>query len=264
VSVSRGAASQPIWAQSPTRWRHEVSAERRAYLMSRTYSQKCLAARALDVLGERWTLLIVRELGLGPRRFSELLDGLPGIGTNLLSARLKHLEQHDILTRAALDGPGQSFAYQLTDRGEAITPILGSLVQWAAGLPAPPRDYEDRTRWALFAMRATAADRGAAFDTITELIIDEDTFWMCGDGANVQLRPGRAPIRPGLRLTCSQATLRAVATQRTTVAAAAASGDLIVDGDIDTATEFFAVFTIPDAHAATETPLKHRRPPARQ
>jgi HxlR-like helix-turn-helix len=181
-----------------------------------------------------------------------------------LSARLKHLEQHDILTRAALDGPGQSFAYQLTDRGEAITPILGSLVQWAAGLPAPPRDYEDRTRWALFAMRATAADRGAAFDTITELIIDEDTFWMCGDGANVQLRPGRAPIRPGLRLTCSQATLRAVATQRTTVAAAAASGDLIVDGDIDTATEFFAVFTIPDAHAATETPLKHRRPPARQ
>ena len=241
-----------------------MSAERRAYLMSRTYSQKCLAARALDVLGERWTLLIVRELGLGPRRFSELLDGLPGIGTNLLSARLKHLEQHDILTRAALDGPGQSFAYQLTDRGEAITPILGSLVQWAAGLPAPPRDYEDRTRWALFAMRATAADRGAAFDTITELIIDEDTFWMCGDGANVQLRPGRAPIRPGLRLTCSQATLRAVATQRTTVAAAAASGDLIVDGDIDTATEFFAVFTIPDAHAATETPLKHRRPPARQ
>jgi DNA-binding HxlR family transcriptional regulator len=262
--VSRGTVSQPIWAQSPIMCRHEVSAERRAYVMTRIYSQKCLAARALDVLGERWTLLIVRELGLGPRRFSELLDGLPGIGTNLLSARLKHLEQHDILTRVALGGPGQSFAYQLTDRGEAITPILGSLVQWAAGLPAAPRDYEHRTRWTLFAMRATAGDRGEAFDTVTELIIGEDAFWMCGDGSNVQLRPGRAPVRPGLRLTCSKATLVAVATQRTTVAAAAASGALVVDGDIDTATEFFAVFTITDAPPAGETPLKRRRRPARQ
>jgi len=227
--------------------------------MTRTYSQKCLAARALDVLGERWTLLIVRELGLGPRRFSDLLDGLPGIGTNLLSARLKHLEQHDILTRVALDGPGVSFAYQLTDRGEAITPILGNLVQWAAGLPAPPPDYENRTRWALFAMRATAADRGAAFDTVTELIIGDDPFWMYGDGAHVLLRSGPAPVRPGLRLRCSQATLHAVATRRTTVAAATASGDLIVDGDIDTATEFFAVFAIPDAPAATEKSLKQRR-----
>jgi DNA-binding HxlR family transcriptional regulator len=218
-----------------------------------------LAARALDVLGERWTLLIVRELGLGPRRFSELLDGLPGIGTNLLSARLKHLEQHDILTRVALDGPGQSFAYQLTDRGEAITPILGSLAQWAAGLPAPPPDYEDRARWPLFAMRAIAGESAAAFDTVTELVIGDDTFWMYGDGAHVQLRPGPAPVRPGLRLTCSQATLHAVATHRVTVASAAASGDLVVDGDIDTATEFFAVFTVPYTPAATETTPRRRR-----
>lgn len=227
--------------------------------MTRTYAQMCLVARAMDVLGERWTLLIIRELGLGPRRFSDMLDGLPGIGTNLLSARLKHLEHHDVVTRIPLGGPGHSHAYQLTERGEAITPILAGLAQWGAGLEAPPTDYADRTRWALFAMRAGAAEAGAVFDTVTELVVGEETFWMYGDGTQNQLRVGPAPVRPGLRLSCSRATLHALAAHRVSVAAAAASGDLTVDGDIDTATAFFAVFALPETAADVAKPRRGKK-----
>ncbi|WP_217575204.1 helix-turn-helix domain-containing protein [Streptomyces sp. GbtcB7] len=70
--------------------------------MRRSYEQTCFIARALDVLGERWTLLIVRELVLGPRRYSDLLSALPGMGISLLAARLKHFEQHDVLRPTTL------------------------------------------------------------------------------------------------------------------------------------------------------------------
>ena len=76
--------------------------------MRRTYDQYCGVARALEMLGERWTLLLVRELILGPRRFSDLLDGLPGIGTNILSARLKSLEADGIVRRSKLPPPAGS------------------------------------------------------------------------------------------------------------------------------------------------------------
>ncbi|MER5410510.1 helix-turn-helix domain-containing protein [Streptomyces sp. NPDC002769] len=73
--------------------------------MTRSYEQTCFIARALDVLGERWTLLIVRELTLGPRRYGDFLSALPGLGTSLLAARLKHLEHHDVLRRPVPAAP---------------------------------------------------------------------------------------------------------------------------------------------------------------
>ncbi|GHH66506.1 DNA-binding HxlR family transcriptional regulator [Streptomyces umbrinus] len=144
--------------------------------MSRSYEQTCFVARALDVLGERWTLLIVRELVLGPRRYGDLLDALPGIGTNLLAARLKHLERYNVLHRTPLPGPGRAAAYALTDRGEALMPVLASLAEWGAGLQAPPSHYTSRTAWGVVAMRITAPEQAADFDTITELVVGEETL----------------------------------------------------------------------------------------
>ena len=111
--------------------------------MTRTYNQDCVLAYALDMLGERWTLLIVRELFLGPRRFGDLHAELPGIGTNLLSKRLKELEHAGLIISNS--GPSKN-AYRLTDDGEALRPTLRSLMFWSIEYfmrqkdPSPPQE----------------------------------------------------------------------------------------------------------------------------
>lgn len=104
----------------------------------RGYQQFCPMAAALDVVGDRWALLIVRELVLGPRRFGELAQGLPGIGTDILTARLRSMEQADVLRRT---GQGRQQRYELSDRGQALRPVLVELGRWGAGrlgLPSSP------------------------------------------------------------------------------------------------------------------------------
>lgn len=214
-------------------------------VVTRSYGQACLVARAMDVLGERWTLLIVRQLGLGPQRFSELLGALDGIGTNLLSERLKHLQIHDVVAKTVIGDPGSSHAYVLTERGEQLTPVIATLVDWAAALPPAPRDFQRRAEWALLAMKAAAVRSGASFDTVTELHIDGEVFWLYSGGGHTQLRTGPAPLSAGLVLSCSTLTLQELASGLVSVADAMARGDLRVDGDRASASEFFEVFRIP-------------------
>ena len=99
---------------------------------SRSYNQFCALACALDVIGERWTLLIIRELLSGPRRFKDLLDGLPEISTNLLSERLKGLEQQGILCRRVLPPPAGSTVYELTPLGQALEKAVLELGKWGS------------------------------------------------------------------------------------------------------------------------------------
>src|SRR5438270_8716701 len=109
----------------------------------RSYDQYCAVARGLDVIGDRWTLLLVRDLLLGPKRYKDLLEGLPGIGTNLLAARLKELEAAGIVRRGVLPPPAGSSVYELTDKGQALEPAILALGRWGAqflGVPTrrPP------------------------------------------------------------------------------------------------------------------------------
>jgi len=97
--------------------------------MARTYNQDCILAHALDLLGERWTLLIVRDLFLGPQRFGDLQAGLPGIGANLLSKRLKELEEAG-LVEAVQSGDARG-RYRLTETGEALRPAVRSMMKWS-------------------------------------------------------------------------------------------------------------------------------------
>src|SRR5438874_11180060 len=90
----------------------------------RSYDQYCAVARGLDVIGERWTLLIVRDLVLGPKRYKDLLEGLPGIGTNLLADRLHEMERLGLVERTVLPPPAGSTVYQLTAAGEGLEPAL--------------------------------------------------------------------------------------------------------------------------------------------
>lgn len=97
--------------------------------MARTYNQDCILAHALDLLGERWTLLIIRDLFLGPQRFGDLQAGLPGIGANLLSKRLKELEEAGLIT--AMRSSGVKGRYRLTETGEALRPTIRTLMKWS-------------------------------------------------------------------------------------------------------------------------------------
>src|SRR5438105_15117334 len=105
----------------------------------RSYGQYCALARALDVIGDRWALLIVRELLLrGPSRYTDLRDGLPGIATNLLADRLRALEDADIVKREAAPPPVATTLFRLTDRGERLKPAIMELGRWGAPLMREP------------------------------------------------------------------------------------------------------------------------------
>src|SRR5689334_1721165 len=117
----------------------------------RSYDQYCGLARALDVLGERWTLLIVRNLLLGPQRYSDLLRGLPGITTNLLAKRLKEMEAHGLIEHDAGDS---SATYRLTEAGRALEPAIHALGRWGWQRGAKARAGDQRSfDWLLVALR---------------------------------------------------------------------------------------------------------------
>src|SRR5947208_2920598 len=109
-------------------------------MTTRAYGHFCPVARALDVVGERWTLLIVRDLILGPRRFTDLQAGLKGLGTSLLAQRLKDLEGIGAIRRRQLPPPAPATVYELTESGWRLAPAVGILADWGAqflGAPAP-------------------------------------------------------------------------------------------------------------------------------
>src|SRR3954447_3099565 len=125
------------------------------------YQQYCGLARALDVAGDRWTLLIVRELMPGPRRFTDLIDGLPGISRNLLTERLRALERDGIIARQELPPPAARQVYELTDDGRDLADAVVPLIGWGArrlGEREPTESF--RARWAAVGM-AAFADREA-------------------------------------------------------------------------------------------------------
>ncbi|WP_102143539.1 winged helix-turn-helix transcriptional regulator [Mycobacterium hubeiense] len=99
-------------------------------MSSRTYKQRCPVATALDLLGERWTLLIVRNLVHGPKRFTDIADDLAGIGTGLLSTRLRHLQDIGVIERATLPPPVELAVYQLTTDGQQLRPLILDLARW--------------------------------------------------------------------------------------------------------------------------------------
>lgn len=159
----------------------------------RSYDQHCSVARALDVVGERWTLLMVRELLTGPKRFKDLLEGLPGIGTNLLAARLKLLEGHGILRRATLPPPAGSKVYELTGVGLALEPVVMALSRWGLGLLGSPGGGDDlRPTWAMVAVRA-GLDLSAASDVVCETY----EFRVTGEVFHVRVRDGEAEAWQG-------------------------------------------------------------------
>jgi DNA-binding HxlR family transcriptional regulator len=121
----------------------------------RSYGQYCGVARALDLVGERWALLVVRELILGPKRFTDLRRGLPGIGTNILASRLKELELAGVVERRTLPPPAASSVYELSEYGRELEPILLSLGRWGGQtLGLRTEEQAMRSEWLGVALKA--------------------------------------------------------------------------------------------------------------
>ena len=153
----------------------------------RSYDQYCGLARALDVLGERWTLLIVRNLLLGPQRYSELLRGLPGITTNLLAKRLQEMEAEGIIDRS---GAGTD-AYRLTEVGRSLEPAIHALGRWGWRRMGKPRARDRRSiEWLLVALRRRY--RGNA-NLSVEIEADGETYHVVLRGDRAEIGRGRVP-----------------------------------------------------------------------
>jgi DNA-binding HxlR family transcriptional regulator len=122
--------------------------------MAKSYSQYCPVAHALDVVGERWSLLIVRELLHGPLRYTDLGERLPGIGSNILAARLRDLERDGVLTKRKLPPPTPVTVYELTEWGRELHPVLHQLARWGVRALAPPGDgFAAEPGWLEHALR---------------------------------------------------------------------------------------------------------------
>jgi DNA-binding HxlR family transcriptional regulator len=126
---------------------------------TRDYRQFCGLARAAEVLGQRWTLLILRDLRVGPRRYTDLRAGLPGVPTNMLATRLKELETDGLVLREVRSSPDRSIVYRLTPRGAELAPALDALARWGAAGMREPREGEVVTEASLVtALRVAAID----------------------------------------------------------------------------------------------------------
>jgi DNA-binding HxlR family transcriptional regulator len=166
------------------------------HMSQRSYRQICGVAKALDLLGERWTLLVVRELMLGPKRFGALKEALPGISANLLSTRLRSLADAGIVERVELPAPASVDAYALTERGEALRPAMEALAIWGYELLDPEAELEQgwTVRPSLLASTLAAAADARA---LQELDGRGFNFDVDGDRFNVVIADGVARVTHG-------------------------------------------------------------------
>jgi len=229
---------------------------------TRSYQQFCGLARALDLVGSRWMLLIVRNLLLGPRRYSTLLEELPGITTNLLADRLKALAAAGLARRVEVDG---SAAWALTAQGLLLEPVIMELARFGATTMTSPRRGERvDIGWALLSMKRRYRGGG---DLVVELRVHSGarprTFTLTLLPTYLRVEE-RAAVAPDLVLSADVQVLRGLLFAGASVADARASGGLSVAGHDDDVAAFFGAFAAtplpgtggpdPDAVAAALSP----------
>ena len=192
----------------------------------RSYKQYCAIAKALDVIGDRWNLLIVRELLLqGACRYTELHNGLPGIASNLLAERLRDLERDGIITREDAPPPIATTLFRLTPRGQELKATLFELGRWGVPLMKKPNKQDAyRDRWLAFPVSLFVNDRTPDDPPVTiELRTGEDAITVETREGRVYTRPGAA-AKPDLILTGPPELLVGVVTGEITLTAARARG----------------------------------------
>lgn len=212
----------------------------------RSYDQYCALARALDVLGERWTLLLVRELLLGPKRYKDLLAGLPGIGTNLLAKRLRHLDELGLIRQKALPPPAGSRVYELTELGHGLEPAVMELGRWGAHFLGEPRERDAlQPGWFFVSIRATfRPELAAKLDESYEFRIAGEAFHVVIDGGRLTSGQGAA-TDPDVVVSTDLETFIALLAQRLEPADVLARRGVEIEGDPAALSRFIDIFAWP-------------------
>jgi DNA-binding HxlR family transcriptional regulator/putative sterol carrier protein len=213
----------------------------------RTYGDGCSIAQALDLVGERWALLVVRELLLGPKRYTDLRRGLPNASPNVLSQRLDELERAGVVRRRKLPPPAAVRVYELTDWGLELEDAVMSLGRWAARSPEPLGDAPIRSADSIILALRERFDAGAARGLRAgyELRMGEDRFRVELDGDAIAVARGSAD-RADATIDADPDTLAAVLWGGRSLAAAERGGSLTIEGDREAAKRFVQLFPAPE------------------
>ncbi len=210
------------------------------------YGQFCGLARAAEIVGQRWTLLILRDLSVGPQRYSDLVAGLHGIPTNTLATRLKELEEEGLVTRVAPSGVERAVVYGLTPRGEELGPALDALSRWGAGGMRTPREGEIVTTASITAALRVAAGDGAVPEdwntTYTVRVGDVDTHLTMRDGV-ITVGAGAAEA-PDLIITAGP-QIRDLLAGELDAQTAIATGAVQLEGDTSLLERFADTLRVP-------------------
>lgn len=212
----------------------------------RSYGQFCALALALDVIGERWTLLIVRDLLTGPKRFTDLHSGLPGIGANLLSKRLKDMEEYDLVKRGWLPPPAASAVYELTRLGQKLEPALAALEQWGARAITLKPDAKEtkyfKAPWALLGMKHLFNEElvKQVHGTFDLTVDDETVHVVIADGV-VEPRIGPADS-PTLSVRMDLDTYKRLVLMDATPIELVEQGSIQIEGSLEEALKFYELF----------------------
>jgi len=210
----------------------------------RDYRQYCGLARALELVGERWALLIIRDLSVRPRRYTDLLEGLPGIPTNVLSTRLKELEQSGIVERRVAPAPQRGVLYALTPAGQALEPAVLTLGRWGAAQLEDPRPGEIVTPESVtMTLRAVFnADAAAGLSVSWEVRGGDMVLHLVVTDGKLEAGVGPAPGQPDLVITFQPEGLPSYQA----LVQAAKCGLVQLDGPRELLATFLTVFTPPE------------------
>jgi DNA-binding HxlR family transcriptional regulator/putative sterol carrier protein len=205
--------------------------------------------------------LIVRELMLGPRRFTVLINGLPGISRNLLTERVRALERDGVVARQELPPPAARQVYELTDDGRDLASAIVPLVAWGArrlGTRKPTESF--RPQWGALAM-ATFADREAAraVSETYQYVVGRSAFHFSVDDGSIELHDGQAQ-NPAATLTTDEETWADIASGKTTPSSAIDTGALTVTGDPEAAKRLRKIFSRNQVLAQAEATVEAARP----
>jgi DNA-binding HxlR family transcriptional regulator len=212
----------------------------------RSYGEACRFAHALDLVGERWALLVVRELLLGPKRFTDLRNDLPNASTNILTERLRELEAGGVVRRRKLPPPAAASVYELTEWGRELEPVVTKLGAWGARSPMPPETTAIGADPIVLALRslfdpAAAGDMSAAY----EVRLGPDTFHVEVSGGELGLFRGAAED-PDATIAADPATFAAVVSGQLGLDVAIAAGDLELTGSKRAVGRFLKLFPMPE------------------
>jgi DNA-binding HxlR family transcriptional regulator len=217
--------------------------------MRRTYGDSCGIARALDLIGERWALLVLRELLLGPKRFTDLRAGLPHLSPDVLSQRLRELERAGIVRRRKLAPPAGSRVYELTEWGQELEPVLIELGRWGARAPFPSAEAELGVDSSILALR-TLFDPAAAdgLSASYELRLGEQSFHARVADRRFEVVRGAAP-EPDATIETDPGTLAALLWHEHPLAEALSSEQVKIGGSRRAVTRFLGLFPLPEPTA---------------